>query len=465
MYGDRALPSGIGSAAVPEEVRSIAARLREAGGQAWVVGGAVRDSILGREVRDWDLSTDLHPERIQSLFPHTVSVGAHFGTIVVVGREDEYEVTTFREDLGYSDGRHPDSVRYSTRPEDDLARRDFTVNALAFDPETNVLLDPFGGLADLAARVLRTVGPPHERFGEDALRILRAVRLSAQRGFTIEWETLRAVVQLAPTLPRVSAERIAAEMERVLGSEHAGAGLELLHETGLLARILPELVQCYGVAQNPHHAYDVFYHTLAAVDGAEPEDRIVRWAALFHDVGKPETRVLGEHTATFYSHQIRSEQHVRRALGRLRFSTEDRSAVAHLVRQHMFHYTPDWTDGAVRRFLRTVGPEQVRDLYRLRAADTRGNGKRTRIAPELAELAERIERILASDAALSVADLAVGGHELMDRFGRPPGKWIGAVLQALLEEVLEDPSLNEPDILLARAETVLALSEATETGD
>ncbi|MCA9757044.1 MAG: CCA tRNA nucleotidyltransferase [Candidatus Eisenbacteria bacterium] len=460
MYRERELPDALASAVVPGEVRDIAARLEEAGGQAWIVGGAVRDSILGRQVRDWDLATDLLPETIRSLFPRTVAVGAQFGTIVVVGQDDEYEVTTFRRDLGYSDGRHPDTVEYSTRPEDDLARRDFTVNALAWNPDARSLLDPHGGLADLDARRLRTVGTPHERFAEDALRILRAVRLSVQLDFEIERDTLRAVVRLAPTLTRVSRERVAAEMERILGTERAGAGLELLHETGLLSRILPELVSCYGVAQNPHHAYDVFYHTLAAVDGAAPEDRLVRWAALFHDVGKPETRVLGEHTATFYSHQIRSEQHARRALSRLRFSNEDRGDVAHLVRQHMFHYTSDWSDGAVRRFLRTVGPDQVRALYRLRAADTRGNGKRTRVAPELDELAERIEQVLASDAALSVKDLAISGHDLMDRFGRPPGKWIGSILHALLEDVLEDPSRNEPSALLARAEELLGLPQS-----
>ena len=442
----RALPSG---------VRSTAETLRHAGGQAWVVGGGVRDTLLDRPVRDWDLATDLTPDRIQRLFPRTLSVGAQFGTIVVLGEEDQYEVTTFRRDLGYSDGRHPDAVSYAERPEDDLARRDFTVNSLAYDPESDTLLDPHGGLRDLELGILRTVGEPWRRFREDGLRLLRAVRLSSQLDFSIEPETLRALVRCAPLLLQVSSERIAVEMERLLATERAGAALEMLHETGLLRHILPELVNCYGVAQNPHHAYDVFYHTLATIDGATPGDRIVRWAALFHDVGKPETRVLAETTATFYSHQIRSEQHARRALSRLRFSNDDRKIVAHLVRHHMFHYTPDWTDGAVRRFLRAIGRDQVENLYRLRAADTRGNGKRNRLAPELDELAERIERVIAAEEAVHVTDLEVDGHVLMEEFGRPPGRWIGELLHALLEEVLEDPTLNEEHALLERARALV----------
>lgn len=436
---------------VPTEVRSIAATLRTAGGQAWLVGGAIRDALLGRVASDWDLATDLHPDQVRHLFPRTVAVGAHFGTIVVNGREGDYEVTTFREDLGYGDGRHPDAVRYATRPEVDLARRDFTVNALAYDPETDTLLDPFGGLSDLEARCLRTVGAPGERFREDGLRLLRAVRLSVQLDFVLEPATLRALVRHASLLTLISAERIAAELERILASPRAGAGLELLHETGLLRRALPELAACYGVPQNPHHAYDVFYHTLAAVDGAAAGDRIVRWAALFHDVGKPETRAEAEGTATFYAHQQRSEHLARRALGRLRFSHDDRDAVGELVRHHMFHYTADWTDGAVRRFLRAVGPDRVDSLFRLRAADTRGNGRRTRVAPELDELAARIDRIVAADEALHVTDLAVDGHDLMTALGRPPGPWLGRLLHALLDEVLEDPALNEREALLARA--------------
>lgn len=436
---------------LPNGVRLAAETLRHAGGQAWIVGGGVRDTLLERTVRDWDLATDLLPEQVQRLFPRTVAVGAHFGTVVVIATDGEYEVTTFRQDLGYSDGRHPDAVRYASRPEEDLARRDFTVNALAYDPESDTLLDPFGGFRDLGKRILRTVGDPEARFREDGLRLLRAVRLSAQLDFILDPGTLASVVRQAPLLSRISAERVATEMERLLATDRAGAGLELLHETGLLQRIIPELSNCYGVAQNPHHAYDVFYHTLAAIDGATPGDRIVRWAALFHDVGKPDTRILTETTATFYSHQIRSEQHSRRALSRLRFSNEDRKAVGHLVRNHMFHYTPDWTDAAVRRFVRAIGLDQVDNLYRLRAADTRGNGKRTRLAPELDELASRVARVIAADEALHVTDLDVDGHVLMEEFGRPPGRWIGETLHALLEEVLEDPALNERATLVARA--------------
>ena len=271
----------------PREVLHLAERLRAAGGQAWVVGGAVRDLLLGREVHDWDLATDLPPERTTSLFPRTMEVGARFGTITVLIREASYEITTFRRDGLYSDARRPDEVRYAEHLEDDLVRRDFTVNALAWDPIENRLADPTGGLDDLDARLLRAVGDPVERFTEDGLRLLRAVRFAAQLDFEIEAETYRALVLCAPRLERIAAERVRDELEKLLLAPRPSSALLLLQETGLLRRILPELSACYGVPQNRHHAYDVFHHTLAAVDAAPPDNRIVRLAALFHDTGKP----------------------------------------------------------------------------------------------------------------------------------------------------------------------------------
>jgi poly(A) polymerase/tRNA nucleotidyltransferase (CCA-adding enzyme) len=435
----------------PREVLHLAERLRAAGGQAWVVGGAVRDLLLGREVHDWDLATDLPPERTKSLFPRTMEVGARFGTITVLIREASYEITTFRRDGLYSDARRPDDVRYAEHLEDDLVRRDFTVNALAWDPIENRLADPTGGLDDLDARLLRAVGDPVERFTEDGLRLLRAVRFAAQLDFEIEAETYRALVLCAPRLERIAAERVRDELEKLLLAPRPSSALLLLQETGLLRRILPELSACYGVPQNRHHAYDVFHHTLAAVDAAPPDNRIVRLAALFHDTGKPESREERADGATFYAHQSAGRRHVERALRRLRVSGEDRRRVSHLVQHHMFHYRPEWTDAAVRRFLREVGAEHLDDLFALRAADTRGNGLKKRLAPELAELRSRIEEEIARQSALTVRDLATDGRDLMAALGLPPGPEIGRLLRTLLEEVIEEPERNERERLLARA--------------
>ena len=443
--------------AIPREVARAAARLRSAGGQAWIVGGAVRDLLLARPVRDWDLATDLVPARVLELFPGSLDVGARFGTVTVPG-PGGFEITTFRSDGIYSDARHPDDVKFSDSIDEDLARRDFTINAFAYDPVTDRLVDPGTALQDLSNALLRTMGDAETRFREDALRLLRGVRLATELGFGIEPSTLRGMVLAAPGIVRIAPERVRAEIDRLLELDQPSIAFSLLFETGLLHRILPELAACYGVAQNPHHAFDVFHHSLAALDRSVGASRVVRLAALFHDVGKPETRVETDETATFYSHQYKSEDHADRALRRLRYPNQEREAVAHLVRHHMFHYTEEWSDAAVRRFLREIGPERVEDLFAMRAADTLGNGLRSRVAPQLGQLRERIDRILEAENALGVRDLAIDGYDLMNELGMTPGRQIGVLLNGLLEAVLDDPSLNERDRLLALARERLSAS-------
>jgi len=438
----------------PPEVRKVAERLRAAGGQAWVVGGAVRDLLLGRPVVDWDFATDLVPERTRGLFPRTFEVGARFGTVTVLGSAGSYQVTTFRLDAEYSDARRPDRVQFAGRVEDDLARRDFTINAMAWDPIGGALVDLAGGREDLRLRRIRAVGDPVERFTEDGLRLLRAVRFAAQLDFELEARTYAALLLCAPRIERISGERIREEMEKLLTAPRPSSALALLHETGLLRRILPELAACYGVPQNEHHAYDVFHHTLATVDAAPPENLVVRLAALFHDLGKPETRAERSGTATFYAHQSAGRRIAERAFRRLRYSTEKRRRVTHLVQHHMFHYRPEWSDGAVRRFLRAIGPEHLDDLFALRAADTFGNGRKRRLAPELLELRGRIAAEIERQAALTVRDLQIGGHDLMAELGLRPGPEIGRILRTLLEEVLEDPERNERERLLQRAREI-----------
>jgi len=411
----------------------------------------VRDLLLGRPGNDWDIATDLLPDKVARIFPRHYTAGARFGTVAVLSGKVVYEVTTFRLDGIYTDGRRPDSVAFSTDLNEDLVRRDFTVNALAYDPLDDRLEDPTGGMADLEANLIRAVGIAEERFREDGLRLMRAVRFSAQLGFEIEDGTYRALVLCADRLEPISAERIREELDRLLLAPHAASGLALLHETGLLRRFLPELSEAYGVSQNRYHAFDVFNHTLAAVDGAPADNLRVRLAALFHDLGKPESRSLRGQTNTFYNHQHTSERIALYRMRELRYSNAERRAVAHLVRHHMFHYRPEWNDSAVRRFLREVGAENLTDLFALRTADSRGKGGRKGRAPELAELQRRIDREIERASALNVRDLAIGGAEVMQILGCTPGPAVGRILKALLEEVVEEPERNTAEYLSRRA--------------
>ena len=440
---DRAIPAG---------ARALARRIAEAGGRAFVVGGSLRDLLIGGRAKDWDLATDLPPERIRGLFPRSIDVGARFGTILVVDRGETYEVTTFREEGLYSDARHPDTVTFTTSVETDLGRRDFTVNAMAYDPIDRRIVDPHGGLADLEREIIRCVGRPEDRYREDALRMLRCVRIAGQLGFSIEEETYLGLVRCAEMLDRIARERIRDEFDRILAQPRPSISLERLLETGLLERFLPELVACYGVGQNRFHAFDVFYHSLHSVDQAAPEDPIVRLAALFHDLGKVDARRVEDGTVTFYNHQNWSARKADAILRRLRYPNEQRQRVVHLIRMHMFHYDREWTDAAIRRFIRAVGPEHLADLFRTRRADTLGNGlRRTARSPEIDELARRIDEVMARDSAFSVRDLAIDGVDLMEALALEEGPLIGRILDALLEEVLEDPARNDRATLLRRA--------------
>lgn len=432
-------------------------RVLAAGGRICLVGGSIRDILLGLEVHDWDFATDLSPERVRETFPRSVDVGARFGTILVIEGDGTYEVTTFRREGAYSDARRPDRVEFTDSLEEDLSRRDFTANAIAFDFAAKRLVDPFGGTDDIAARLIRCVGRPEERFEEDALRLLRCIRIAGQISFGIEEETYRAVARCAGGIRRIAAERIRDELDRILAQDRPSICLERLHETGLLDAFLPELAAAYGVSQNRHHAFDVFYHTLLAVDRAPKESRIVRLSALFHDLGKVETRREdAQGRVTFYNHQAWSAGKADAIMRRLRYPTEDRERVVHLVQHHMFHYDAEWTDAAVRRFVKSVGVGNLDDLFAARRADTLGNGlRRNAESPELGELRRRIEEIRARDAALSVRDLAIGGSDLMRELGLEPGPAIGRILDALLDEVIEEPVRNETGYLIARSRELL----------
>ena len=448
-------------AAVSPAARRVAERLRAAGHRTVFVGGGVRDALLGRPVAGhWDLGTAATPAEMQAIFPAAVPTGLAHGTITLPVEGELVEITTFRREGTYSDARRPDAVFFLRELGPDLERRDFTVNAIAYDPETEALVDTTGGLADLAAGLLRAVGAPSQRFAEDALRALRAARFVSTLGFAVEPGTRAALPGVAPLLPQLSAERVHQELDRLLLGERPDLGLELLRESDLLPGLVPELQACVGVAQNRYHAYDVYRHTLETVRAAVARRR-VRWSALGHDLGKPMTRAEREDgEGTFYGHAQVGAEITDRLLDRLRFSRVERQAIVHLVREHLFDYTSDWSDAAVRRFLRRVGEEHLEDLFALREADIAGTGLPGDTS-SMRALQARIESLRATKLALSVRDLAVDGEDLMRALGVPPGPIVGSILQQLLEEVLEEPARNEKPRLLQRA---AELARAAETG-
>ena len=443
-------------AAFPPHVADAIGRLAAAGHEAVAVGGGVRDALLGRGVTGyWDLATSATPEQVMAVHPNALPTGIAHGTVTIPDPNGAIEITSYRTDHGYSDARRPDEVRFGVDLLTDLERRDFTVNALAYEPASGLVLDAVKGLADLEAKVLRAVGDPVRRFREDALRPLRGARLAAVLGFAIEPETRKALGAAEDLVPRLSAERVRDELTRMMAAPKPSIGLELLREAGLLRLLLPELEATVGVSQNRFHAYDVYGHTLRAVDAAVPGNFIVRWAALTHDLGKPTTRAVKEDgEASFHGHPQAGGAIADAMLERLRLPRADRERIVHLVREHLFDYRPEWTDAAVRRFVRRVGESQLDDLFALRAADAAGTRAGTPDLSNLEAFRRRIAEVLATGPALSTRELAIDGRELMAALDLPPGPRVGAILDALIERVLDDPALNTKSELLALARTV-----------
>lgn len=433
---------------IPAEVKAVIERLQAAGKKAYLVGGCVRDLLAGLPAGDFDVATDARPEEVQRLFRRTAPTGVKHGTVTVLGEVDQYEVTTFRSDGYYGDARHPDSVTFAASIEEDLSRRDFTFNALAYDPVSGELVDLFGGREDFERGLVRAVGDPRERFLEDGLRPLRAVRLAARFEFTIEEATLAAIPEAIERVKMVAPERIRDEFMKMLATAPLPSyALELMRTSGLLAVVLPELLEGYGVTQNEFHAFDVYDHSRFTCDEAPPEKPLVRFAALMHDIGKPRTRAVREGRVTFYNHQAVSRRMAAAIMDRLRFSKRDREFVLHLVYHHMFGYTAQWTDAAVRRFIRKVGRENIADLFDLRIADWFGNGTNHGFPGYLRKLHRRIDEAIARDEAFTVRDLAIDGHAVMTELGVAPGPIVGEALNYLLEMVLEDQSLNNEEKL------------------
>lgn len=433
---------------IPADVGDVLTRLQGAGHGAFVVGGCVRDALRGTDPEDWDVATDAKPDRIQELFRRSLYTN-RFGTVVVRTAEREIEVTTYRVEAEYSDARRPDSVEFTDSLLADLSRRDLTMNAMAWSGGR--LVDPHGGKADLDNRIIRAVGDPDERFREDALRMLRAVRFAAVLGMLIEPDTAQAIARNAGLAEGLSGERINREVTKMLLADRPSAGVRLLSELGLLAVICPELEVCRRIPQDKAVAQDVFEHSLLALDAVEQPDLVLRLAALLHDVGKAETMADGH----FHQHEFVGEHLSRRILRRWKFSKETVAQVAHLVRHHMFWYQDGWTDAAVRRFIRSVGLDNILTLFELRRADNIGSGARAGKMYALDQLLLRVQEEIQRANAFSTRDLAVDGNDLMAELGLRPGPEVGRIQRELFERVLDDPDLNSRESLLVLARSIL----------
>ncbi|HRY52834.1 MAG TPA: HD domain-containing protein [Candidatus Portnoybacteria bacterium] len=448
---------------IPSEVKNILTELQKAGFEAFAVGGCVRDLMLGRKPKDWDVATNATPEQVQKIFPASFYENK-FGTVSVKtdSAKDNLkiiEITTYRVDAPYSDKRHPDEVSFTPNLKEDLARRDFTINALALGLDKKII-DPFGGQEDLAKGLIRAVGEAEKRFNEDALRMLRAVRFfvelvspsSVKQSFSIEKKTQEAIKKNALWLQAIAKERIRDEFEKIIMSESPSEGVLLLHELGLLQYIIPELEKGWGVAQNKHHIYSIFEHGIFSLKFAAQKkyNLVVRLAALLHDVAKPQAKRGEGPEATFYNHDIMGARAAARILERLHFSNEIIERVANIIRHHMFVYDVGAvTAAAVRRLLVRVGPENIDDLIALRVADRLGSGVPKAQPYRLRHFQYMVERVQSDP--ISVKMLKINGHDLMSTLQIKPGPKIGAILDVLLAEVIEEPTKNTKEKLSARA--------------
>jgi poly(A) polymerase/tRNA nucleotidyltransferase (CCA-adding enzyme) len=451
--------------------------LKKEGFECYLVGGAVRDVAMGKEPRDYDLATDALPDEMLNIFPKSISVGAKFGTVMALiqdnmGETHEVEVTTFRSESDYIDGRWPSSVKFVDEIDKDLGRRDFTINAMVIDlgnieldgsenTKEVEIYDPFNGLKDIELKKIRAVGTPIERFSEDGLRAFKACRLASQLSFDIDEDTFDAISKSVPVAAQVSMERIRDEfMKMLLKSPKPSVGIDLMKRTGLLKLFMPELLEGIGVEQKLFHHDDVYWHSLRTCDAAHDS---VKLAALLHDIAKPRTDMGNGH---FYGHDNMGANMAEEIMKRMKFPQAEVKRVKLLIKNHMFYYPHieenmseeeknkielhQWTDAAVRRFLQRVGQENIDDLFKLRLADAQSNPMTAFKPEEITLLQQRISKVLQQDMALKITDLKINGDDLVE-LGIPKGPKVGEVLKELLELVLDDPMMNTKEKLTEKA--------------
>ncbi|WP_286207965.1 CCA tRNA nucleotidyltransferase [Clostridium caldaquaticum] len=428
-----------------EDVSYILDKLNSKGYEAYIVGGCVRDSLLDRTIKDWDLATNALPEDIMTLFEHTVPTGIKHGTITVVINNNNYEVTTYRIDGEYKDNRHPDKVIFTTSLKEDLSRRDFTINALAYNPKVS-LIDMFNGTEDLNNKLIKCVGDAHKRFNEDALRMLRAVRFACQLNFNIESNTYKAIHNNYTLLQKVSNERIRDELVKILMSDFPSRGIRMLQETSLLNYIIPELNESVGFDQkSPHHDKTVFDHIMSVLDNST-SNIAVRLGALFHDIGKPRTFTIDKKgIGHFYGHNIVSAEMAEIILKRLKFDNATIKKVIILIKEHMSAYNV-MKNKALKKFIARVGIDNIDELFELQIADSKGHTKDADYSPIL-KRREEVRKILENKEAFTVNQLKINGDDLI-KLGFKPGKEIGIILNNLLDTVMERPELNNKETLI-----------------
>jgi len=465
-------------ASIPEEIINIAETLKKANFQLYLVGGCVRDLLMNRQPKDWDIATNAKPEQIQKIFPNSVYEN-QFGTVGVKTNSKKpalkiVEITTFRLEGKYTDKRHPDEIKFAKTIKDDLSRRDFTINAMAAEIQfmdvghpldvrrQNIeIIDPFDGQKDLENKIIRAVGEPEQRFGEDALRMIRAVRFAVELNFTIDNKTSEAINKHSALLEIIAKERIRDEFIKIITTNEASQGIMLLEKLGLLKYILPELRQGIGATQNLHHIYEIFEHHIRALDYSAKQNYSleIRLAALLHDLGKPKTKQGQGYNATFHGHEMLSAKMTAQALQRLCFPKEIIEKISHLVRYHMFYYNVgEVSEAGVRRFLARVGPENVDDLLKLREADRIGSGTPKAVPYKNRHLLFMIEKV--KHDPLSPKMLKVNGNDAMEILKIPAGPKVGQILAILLDEVIENPKRNSIENLKLKIEDLGKLSDA-----
>jgi len=455
---------------LPEHVRTFTDLFFDRGYRVYPVGGCVRDSLLGKLVVDWDFTTDCTPEMMLTFIPHAKYENS-FGTVLVpiILSADEtqlFEITPFRTESMYTNNRHPDAIEWAKTLDEDVQRRDFTINALAYDIQSATIIDLVEGKHDLEARCIRAVGNPKIRFQEDALRMLRAIRFSAQLGFTIEEKTLLALSEQSHLIQNISWERIRDELTKIImapqkpepSPQHSTSDQPspflLLHQTGLLKYILPELDACFGVDQKSperHHQFDVGTHLVEALRNCPSTNPVVRWATLLHDIGKAQTRAVDPDTGitTFYNHEVVGAEQADALARRLKFSKKDRELLVNLIRQHMFSVEETQTDKSIRRFIRRVGKEHIQDMLDIRTADRLGSG-----TPETSWRTELFKKRIddVQEMPFEIRDLAIKGEHIMEKLALKPSPIVGTILKALFEEVVDGTLTNELEALIARME-------------
>lgn len=444
---------------LPKEAKEIMQKFKKAGFKAYAVGGCVRDALLGRETKDWDFTADAKPEQILKIFPEGF-YDNKFGTVGVSVKQTTnnkqqitsiYEITTFRSESGYSDHRHPDKIAWGKTIEDDLKRRDFTINAMAYDGEK--IIDIFEGQKDLKNKIITAVGDPNQRFNEDALRMIRAIRIAAELQFIIDSDTFLAIKINAALISKISSERVRDEILKILSTDYPYEGIMLLRNSDLLRFLLPELEKCFGVEQKSpkrHHVYDVGTHLLLSLKNCLSKDPIVRLATLMHDIGKPLTfKKTDDGVITFYNHEIIGAAIVRNIASRLHFSKKDSERILKLVRYHQFTVDERQTDSAIRRFIRNVGVENIEDMLALRVGDRLGGGARE-TSWRLDLYKKRLVEV--QKQPFTVSDLKVDGHNVMKIFNTTPGPLVGKILNLLFNEVVEGKTPNKKELLLKRIE-------------